>query len=216
MNFEVSRRKMVASQLRPNEVNDPAVIAAMGAVPRERFLNPAQRQFAYVDEDLPIGNGRFIMEPLVLARLLQLADTQPTDSALVIAAGAGYSTAVLARLTSSVVGIEADPSLVAQATRVLNELGVDNAAVVQGNMLQGAPSQGPFDVILFNGAIDEIPNTIRQQLTDGGRLVCVVRHGPTGRGTLVTRQGQAFGTRQEFDAATPLIPGFEKKAEFTL
>ena len=214
MDFELARRKMVASQLRPNEVNDPAVIAAMGSIPREKFLKAAQRQFAYVDEDLAIGGGRVIMEPLVLARLLQLADTQPTDSAMVVAAGAGYSTAVLARLTSSVVGVESDAEFAVQAGRTLAELGVDNAAIVAGPVTAGAPSQGPFDVILINGAVDEVPEALRQQLADGGRLVCVLRQGPVGRGTLITRAGQAFGTRQEFDAATAVLPGFERVPGF--
>ena len=214
MDFAAARRKMVSSQLKPNEVNDPVVIAAMGAVPREKFLQPAQRQFAYVDEDLPIGNGRAIMEPMVLARLLQLAETQPTDSALVVAAGTGYAVAVLARLTSSVVAIESDPVLAAAASRVLTELAVDNAAVVQGPLPAGAPTQAPFDVILINGAVDEIPDALKRQLSDGGRLVGVVREGPIGRGTLVTRSGQAFGIRTEFDCATPVLPGFTKQPGF--
>lgn len=214
MDFAAARRKMVASQLRPNEVNDPAVIAAMGAVPREKFLQPAQRQFAYVDEDLPIGNGRAIMEPMVLARLLQLAETQPTDSALVIGAGTGYSTAVLARLTSSVVAIESDAVLASTASRVLAELGVDTAAVVQGALADGAPTQGPFDVILINGAVDHVPEAVKKQLANGGRLVCVLRDGPVGRGTLITRNGEAFGMRQDFDAATPVLPGFVKQPGF--
>jgi len=214
MDFAAARRKMVASQLRPNEVNDPAVVAAMGAVPREKFLQPAQRQFAYVDEDLPIGNGRAIMEPMVLARLLQLAETLPTDSALVIGAGTGYATAVLARLTSSVVAIESDPALAATASRVLAELGVDTAAVVQGPLAAGAPTQGPFDVIVINGAVDHIPDAVKKQLANGGRLVCVLRDGPVGRGTLVTRNGDAFGLRQDFDAATPVLPGFAKQVGF--
>ena len=214
MDFDQARQKMVASQLRPNEINDPAVIGAMGAVPREKFLKPAQRQFAYVDEDLPIGAGRVIMEPLVLARLIQLADAQPSDAALVVASGAGYSTAVLARLCSSVVGVEADPELAGQSGRVLAELGIDNAAVIQGAPRNGAPGQGPFDVILINGAVDEIPVPIRDQLADGGRLVAIVRQGPIGRGTLVTRSGSAFGRRQDFDAATPVIPGFEREVGF--
>ncbi|MBM3515569.1 MAG: protein-L-isoaspartate O-methyltransferase, partial [Alphaproteobacteria bacterium] len=153
-------------------------------------------------------------EPLVLARLLQLADTQPTDSALVVAAGAGYSTAVMARLTSSVVGVESDPELAAQATRVLADLGVDNAAIVQGAPVSGDPNQGPFDVILINGAVDDVPVALRQQLSEGGRLVCILRQGPVGRGILITRSGEAFGTRQEFDAATPVLPGFERQNRF--
>ncbi|MDX2221861.1 MAG: protein-L-isoaspartate O-methyltransferase [Rhodospirillaceae bacterium] len=214
MDFVAARRNMVASQLRPNEVNDPAVIGAMGAVPREKFLQPSQRQFAYVDEDLPVGHGRFIMEPLVLARLLQMAEVQPTEAALVIGAAGGYSAAVLAQLASSVVGLESDPALSAAATRALAELKIDNVAVINGPLTAGCPGQAPFDVIFINGAVDHVPDAIKRQLADGGRLVTVVRQNGVGRCTLITRTEDAFGARSDYDAATPVLPGFEAKAGF--
>lgn len=214
MDFAAARRNMVASQIKTNRVSDPLVIEAMGAVPRERFLPTEQRQFAYVDEDLPIGHGRVIMEPMVLARLLQLADVQPGDNALVIGAGTGYSTAVLAYMASSVVAVESDPALAASAAQTLSELNVDNAAVVTGDFQRGKPEQGPFDIIFINGAVDFIPEALTQQLSDGGRLVCIVREGPIGRATLVTRSGTAFGRRQDFDAATSVLPGFMKQPGF--
>ena len=144
MDFAAARRNMVASQIKTNRVSDPLVIEAMGAVPRERFLPAEQRQFAYVDEDLSIGQGRVIMEPMVLARLLQLADIQTGDSAMVIGAGAGYSSAVLARMASSVVAVESDATLAAAASKTLAELNVDNAAVVTGDLQRGKPEQGPL------------------------------------------------------------------------
>ena len=153
MDFAAARRNMVASQIKTNRVADPLVIEAMGNVPRERFLPLEQRQFAYVDEDLSIGQGRVIMEPMVLARMLQLADIQTSDTAMVIGAGAGYSTAVLARMASSVVAVDSDPPLAA-------------------------------------------------------------REGPIGCATLVTRNGSAYSQRQEFDAATQVLPGFEKQSVF--
>ncbi len=214
MDFAAARRNMVASQIKTNRVSDPLVIEAMGAVPRERFLPAEQRQFAYVDEDLSIGQGRVIMEPMVLARLLQLADIQTGDSAMVIGAGAGYSSAVLARMASSVVAVESDATLAAAASKTLAELNVDNAAVVTGDLQRGKPEQGPFDVIFINGAVDMIPEALKQQLADGGRLVCIVREGPIGRATLITRTGTAFGHRQDFDAATQVLPGFTKQPGF--
>jgi protein-L-isoaspartate(D-aspartate) O-methyltransferase len=214
MDFAAARRNMVASQIKTNRVTDPLVIDAMLAVPREQFLPAEQRQFAYVDEDLPIGGGRVIMEPMVLARLLQLAEIQPEDSALVIGAGTGYSTAVLAHMASSVVAVESDAALAERAAKTLAALNVDNAAVVQGDLLRGKPEQGPFDVIFINGAVDFVPDALKQQLADGGRLVCIVRDGPNGRATLVTRTGHAFSQRQEFDASTPLLPGFAKQKGF--
>lgn len=214
MDFAAARRNMVASQIKTNRVADPLVIEAMGHVPRERFLPLEQRQFAYVDEDLSIGQGRVIMEPMVLARMLQLADIQTSDTAMVIGAGAGYSTAVLARMASSVVAVESDTTLAARAAKTLTELSVDNAAVVTGDLLRGKPEQGPFDVIFINGAVDLIPDALKHQLADCGRLVCVVREGPIGRATLVTRNGSAYSQRQEFDAATQVLPGFEKQSVF--
>jgi len=214
MDFAAARRNMVASQIRTNEVTDPLVVAALSEVPREKFVPPAQRGFAYIDEDLPVAKGRFIMEPVVLARLLQMADVQPTDIALIVGAGAGYATAVTARLASSVVALESDAELAAMATKALDELGVDNAAVVIGELKRGCPAQGPFDIILINGAVAEIPDALKQQLSDGGRLVGVVRSGPVGRATLVTRSGSAFGSRQDFDAMTPFLAGFEPAPGF--
>jgi len=214
MDFAAARRNMVVSQIKPNRVTDPLVVDAISDVPREKFLPIAQRQFAYVDDDLPIGKGRVIMEPMVLARLLQLADIQTTDNALLIGAGTGYSTAVLARMASSVVAVESDPDLAASASKILAELSVDNAAVVAGDLTRGKPEQGPFDVIFINGSVDVLPEHLKSQLADGGRLVCIINEGRVGRATLVTRSGNAFGHRQEFDAATPVLPGFQKQPGF--
>jgi protein-L-isoaspartate(D-aspartate) O-methyltransferase len=214
MDFAAARRNMVASQIKTNRVSDPLVIEAMGAIPRELFLPSEQRQFAYVDEDMPIGNGRVIMEPMVLARLLQLADVQTGDSAMVIGAGAGYSTAVLSRMASSVVAVESDAELAARASKTLAGMNIDNAAVVAGDLLRGKPEQGPFDVIFINGAVDLIPDALKAQLAEGGRLVCIVRDGPIGRATLVSRTGNSFSQRQEFDAVTQVLPGFHKQPGF--
>lgn len=214
MDFAAARRNMVVSQIKPNRVTDPLVVDAISDVPREKFLPIAQRQFAYVDDDLPIGKGRVIMEPMVLARLLQLADIQTTDNALLIGAGTGYSTAVLARMASSVVAVESDPDLAASASKILADLSVDNAAVVAGDLTRGKPEQGPFDVIFINGSVDVLPEHLKSQLADGGRLVCIINEGRVGRATLVTRSGNAFGHRQEFDAATPVLPGFQKQPGF--
>jgi protein-L-isoaspartate(D-aspartate) O-methyltransferase len=214
MDFAAARKNMVASQVKTNRVTDPLVIEALSEVPREKFLPAEQRNFAYVDEDLPIGKGRVIMEPMVLARLLQMAEVQDTDAALVLGAGAGYSAAVLARMASSVVAVESDPELAARAARVLAELGIDNAAVVTGDLAAGKADQGPFDIIFINGAVEFIPEGLQRQLADGGRLICIVSEGPVGRATIVTRTGDAFGKRQEFDAMTPVLPGFHKKPGF--
>ncbi len=215
MDFSVARQSMVKSQIRPNQVNDPEVLAAMAELPRETFLPKALQGVAYVDEDLPIGNGRYLMEPCVLARLLQAAAIRPTDVALVIGCTTGYSAAVLSRLASAVVAVESDAKLVQAAVNALAELRIDTVAVMQGELREGCPKQAPFDVIVLDGAVSEIPDALVEQLADGGRLVAAVRKNQVvGRGVLVERRGDVIARRELFDATIPWLPGFEPAPGF--
>jgi protein-L-isoaspartate(D-aspartate) O-methyltransferase len=214
MDFAAARQKMVVSQIRTSDVSDPAVVDAIGAVPRELFVPPAIRPFAYIDEDIAIGKARYLMEPSVLARLLQLADLQTTDNALVVGAGYGYSAAVMARLVKHVVALESDMALATQAVKALAEVAPGQVSVVTGDLKAGWPAKSPYDVILLDGAVSALPVGFKPQLADGGRLVCIVRDGPVGRATLITRSGDSYGSRQEFDAMTPVLPGFEKQPKF--
>lgn len=213
--YTAARQNMVENQVRTNKVTDERLTSAMESIPRELFVPTEMRSVAYVDEDLLVAPGRYLLEPMVLARLLQEANVQPTDIALDIGPATGYSTAVLARLCDTVVGIETNGALVEQASETLTELGVDNAVVTEGDMQAGNPAQGPYNVILFNGAIAEIPQTIADQLADGGRLVAVKRAGPgLGQAMLVTKFGDIHSPRVIFDAATPYLPGYEPKRAF--
>jgi protein-L-isoaspartate(D-aspartate) O-methyltransferase len=214
MDFAAARRKMVASQVRTNRVTDPLVSGAMEMVPREYFVPTERRAVAYLDEDVPLGSGRHIMEPMALARLLQLADIQPEDKALVVGAGTGYSAAVLARIAQSVVVLENDAGLADKASKIMTELVIPNVTVVRGDLASGVASKAPFDVILIDGAVAEIPAGLKRQLTDGGRLVAAVRSGPVGHATLVTRVGDAFGSRVDFDIITPYLPEFAPQPKF--
>lgn len=214
MDFEQARRNMVASQVKTNEVNDPLVIDAISQVPRERFLPSGRQSLAYVDEDLEIAPGRWLMEPMVAARLLQLADVQHTDHALVLPCGTGYIAAVLSHMAGSVVAVEDDGPVKDGASKLLGELGADTVAVVSGSVVDGCPGQAPFDIIVFDGAISSIPQEIQEQLADGGRLVAIVQSGPVGRATLVQRTGNSFGHRTEFDASIPVLPEFAPKPSF--
>jgi protein-L-isoaspartate(D-aspartate) O-methyltransferase len=214
MDFAAARRKMVASQVRTNRVTDPLVSSAMEAVPREFFVPAERRSVAYLDEDQPLGNGRHIMEPMALGRLLQLADVEPGDKALVVAAGTGYSAAVLARMAESVVVLENDTSFADKASKIMTELVIPNVTVVRGDLAAGVPAKAPFDVILIDGAVNEIPMALKQQLRDGGRLVAVVRSGPVGRATLVTRIGDAWGSRTDFDLIMAYLPEFAPQPKF--
>jgi protein-L-isoaspartate(D-aspartate) O-methyltransferase len=214
MDFAAARRKMVASQVRTNRVTDPLVSSAMEAVPREYFVPAERRSVAYLDEDQPLGNGRYIMEPMALGRLLQMADVEPGDKALVVAAGTGYSAAVLARMAESVVVLENDTSFAEKASKIMTELVIPNVTVVRGDLASGVPAKAPFDVILIDGAVNEIPMALKQQLRDGGRLVAVVRSGPVGRATLVTRIGDAWGSRTDFDLIMAYLPEFAPQPKF--
>jgi len=215
MDFSVARQSMVKSQIRPNQVNDPEVLDAMMEVPREVFLPKALRGVAYVDEDLPLGNGRHLMEPRILARLLQAATVQAADVALVIGCATGYSAAVLSRLASAVVAIESDAKLVQAAIDTLTELMIDTVAVMQGDLRTGYPKQAPFDVILLDGAVSEVPDALVEQLAEGGRLVALVKADQTvGKATLITRKGEIVARRELFDANLPWLPGFEPAARF--
>jgi len=216
-NFALARRNMVDGQLRPNRINDAGLLAALGELPRERFLPEGLRSVAYADDDVPLGNGRFMMEPMVLARLIQVLQPQAEDKALVAAAGLGYGAAILARLTKSVAAVETDAGLAATAAKTLQELGVSGVDPVAGPAEQGAAASAPYDVILIEGAVPEVPKAIADQLAEGGRLATVIADpsGTLGVAHLFVKQGGVVSGRPLFDAGTPSLPGFERPARFT-
>ena len=212
MDFAAARRTMIACQVRTSSVTDPLVIAALAAVPREIFVAEASRSLAYVDEELPVSKGRFLMEPAVLARLLQLAEVQAGDRALVVAAGSGYTAAVLSQMGAKVFAVDNDAAIVARSRQACADAGAA-VTVVADDPRAGCPEFAPFDVIVIDGAVAAIPATLEQQLNNGGRLVAIVRH-QVGHATLVVRAGAAFSRREDFDAHTPLLPEFTKPASF--
>jgi protein-L-isoaspartate(D-aspartate) O-methyltransferase len=213
--YAAARLNMVESQLRTNKVTNEAILAAFLAVPRERFVPPALRGTAYVDEDLPLGNGRCLLEPMVFARLVQLAAIEPQETVLEIGCATGYGTAILARLARNVIGVDSDPQFVGQAAARLRELGIGNASVVEAPLAAGLPNRAPYNVILFEGAVAEIPEALARQLGEGGRLVAVVRAGEgVGRATLVARTNGVLAHRPVFDAAAPSLPGFQPAPSF--
>jgi protein-L-isoaspartate(D-aspartate) O-methyltransferase len=215
MDYATARLNMVESQVRTNKVTDSKVIDALLAVPRERFVPEKLRGVAYVDEDLPLGGARYLLEPMVLARLLQAAQIKPSHRVLDVGAATGYATAILARLAASVVGLEQEPRLADEARRNLHELMVNNATVVAGDLAAGNPKSAPYDLILVNGAIAGVPPALKAQLAEGGRLATVIKAGAgMGQATLFTRVGDTLSGRVIFDASTPLLPGFVPQESF--
>lgn len=215
VDYTTARMNMVESQLRTNRVTDPRVLDAFEDIPRERFVPRSLRPIAYVDEDLKIADGRYLMEPMVLARLLDAADIKADDIMLVVGAGSGYACALAARIAATVVGLESDKALAAQAEATLGELGVDNAVIVHGDLAKGYRKQAPYNVILINGAVAEVPERMTDELAEEGRLLTVLRPRPgMGKAIRLERVGDAIGRRSLFDAATPILPGFEREAGF--
>jgi protein-L-isoaspartate(D-aspartate) O-methyltransferase len=211
---EIARQNMVASQLRTNRVTDERLLEAFATVPRERFVPTGRRAVAYVDEDIEIARGRFLMEPRVLGRLLQSLAPAPNSIALVVGSGTGYSTAILAKLVETVVAVESDADLSRHANAVLSDLGIDNVAVFNMPHVGGYPAQAPYDIILIDGGVHQVPHALVDQLAEGGRLAAVRRSGPAGQALLVVKSGGVASERVEFDAIVPVLPGFEKPAVF--
>jgi protein-L-isoaspartate(D-aspartate) O-methyltransferase len=206
---------MIESQLRPNKVTDERLIEAFSRLRRELFVPEPLRGVAYVDEDLPLGRGRYLMEPMVAARLLQALMPERKETALVVGAGVGYEAALLASLTRSVIALEADEELARLGRAALVDHRIASVFYVEAPLAAGHRQRAPYDVILFGGAVAEIPSEVAAQLAEGGRMAAVLRPGAgLGRATLTTRTGGVLAQRVIFDAATPLLPGFAPKPVF--
>lgn len=211
-----ARRQMVACQIRPADVTDRRLQDAMLAIPRERFLPRSMAGSAYADMEVDLGEGRRFMRPRDFAKLVQAAGVKPGDVVLDLACGRGYSTAILSRLCETVIGVESNAAFVSKAEGALADLGLDNAVIVTGDVKNGAPDQGQFDVILVNGAVEFVPDAWLSQLADGGRLAVIVRERGVGRARIYTRRGDVTGSRDVFDSMTSVLPGFERAPEFSL
>jgi protein-L-isoaspartate(D-aspartate) O-methyltransferase len=213
--FTAARRNMVESQLRANAITDPRLLAAANAVPRERFLGGAAKMMAYGEAAHPIAPGRYMLAPLCTAVLLQAAAIKANDVVLVVGAGDGYMGALAASLGGTVIGLESDAALMANAATRLNECGIDNMALVSGALNAGYTKQAPYDVIIINGATETGVAPLLAQLRDGGRLVCVQLENGVGRARLYRRDGDATAGRTVRDIPAPMLPGFEQAPAFS-
>lgn len=214
--FATRRTFMVDTQVRPSDVTKFPIIAAMLAVPRERFVPAARREAAYVGEPLDIGGGRLMLDARCLAKMLDALDVQPTDSVLHIGCGYGYGTAVLARMAEFVAAVEDDETRAAQAQAVLSDTGADNAAVFAGPLAAGGPKCAPYDAILIEGGIEVLPDAVADQLKDGGRVAVIRMDGALGEARLGVKSDGRISWRGVFNAAVPVLPGFARPAAFML
>jgi protein-L-isoaspartate(D-aspartate) O-methyltransferase len=213
--FAQARRMMVEGQIRTNDVTDLRVLAAFDEVPRERFVPGRWQAIAYLDRDVPVHeSGRYLLKPIVLAKLILAAEIGEGDRVLDVGCATGYSSAVLAKLARLVVALEEDGALAASAARALAAVGAGNVSVETGKLADGWPRQAPYDVILLNGSTEVAPQPLLDQLVDGGRLVAVVGRAPIGRGTVYRRSGTHVSAHAAFDAVAPLLPGFSKPPAF--
>lgn len=213
--FAAARHNMIEGQIRTNKVTDPALLDALAALPREQFVPVERRSAAYIDNDVRLSGERYMMEPMVLARLLQAAEPTKTEVALDVGCGTGYATAVLARLAATAIGLESDANLARLAGETLGRLAIDNAIVVEGKLADGYARHGPYDVILVNGAVAEFPPALLEQLAEGGRLVGVRRPGSSpGAAMLMLKRHGAVAGRTLFEAATPYLAGLAPKPRF--
>ncbi len=212
--FARRRTTMVDNQVRPADVTKFPIIDAMLRVAREDFVPAAQREAAYVGENIVVGRGRVILEPRTFAKMLDAANVQPGEVVLDIGCAHGYSTAVLSRLAEAVVAVEEDAIMAKEAASNLSDGNCDNAVVVESALAEGAARHGPYDVIFVQGAVQRIPDALLDQLCDGGRIVCLFMDGVLGQCRVGYRIGGATSWRVAFDATAPVLPGFDRAPAF--
>ena len=213
--FATRRTMMVDTQVRPNDVTKFPIIEAMLSVPREEFVPAARREAAYVGENIDLGSGRVLLEPRNFAKLLDALNIHPTDLVLDLGCGLGYSTAVMARMAEAVVAVEGE-DLAAQAEAALASVGADNAVVVAAALADGSAKHGPYDVILIEGGVEDVPAALLDQLKEGGRIGAIFLEGSLGTARIGHKIDGSVTWRFAFNASAPLLPGFEASKEFVL
>lgn len=213
-----ARKNMVDSQIHTAGVLSRPLLDAFMTIPREMFVPEHLRGIAYVDEDLPLGDGRFLMEPSVLARMLEAAQVQSDDVVLNVGDNTGYSSAILSCLATTVITVEDSPGELDSARQVWGECSKCNIAVITGDILEGCPEHAPYSLIFMKGSVAEVPELMLAQLSLHGRLVTILKPRANGVGTavVVERVGEGqYSTRKLFDANTPYIRGFAPRTEFS-
>lgn len=217
MHFEALRKAMVDSQIRPNKVIDDRVIAAFMSVPRERFVSKNMQNLAYIDEDIHLSGGRFIVEAMVMARIIQTLALDASQSVMLIGAGTGYTAALLSSLVESVIAIETRAQMVEKAQQAVTALDIGNVAVIKARLQDGYASEAPYDAIIIEGAVEQMPQSLLDQLADGGRLAAIWRPDGTqaGEACIWHKTGDAVTRTALFTAQVPVLDEFRAKPKFS-
>ena len=214
--FETRRRMMVDTQVRPSDVTKYPVLDALLEVRREMYVPDALRDVAYMDNSITLGENRVVLEARTFSKMLDTLDIQQDEMALNIGCGLGYSAAVLGRLCEAVVAVEQDETLASEAESILGSEGADNVAVVGGPLTEGDAKHGPYDVIILEGAVEEMPEALTDQLKEGGRIAAVFMDGALGMVRIGLKSGGKISWRFSFNATAPVLPGFSKAPSFAL
>ena len=214
--FAARRRTMVDTQVRPSDVTKFPIIEAMLRVPREEFVPDGKVEAAYVGENLTLEEGRVLLDPRTLAKMLDALDITPSDLVLDIGCGTGYSSALMQGMAQAVIGLEEDEALAESAETALARAGAETVVLVRGKLTEGATDHAPYDVIILQGGIEELPQALIGQLAEGGRVCALFMDGALGVVRLGVRKGDVIGWRDIFNAAAPVLPGFEKARAFSL
>ncbi|MFU1478097.1 protein-L-isoaspartate O-methyltransferase family protein [Roseovarius sp. C7] len=214
--YAARRMMMVDTQVRPSDVTKFPIIDAMLSVPRKSFVPAALREAAYMGENVSLGGNRVVLEPRTLAKMLDALDITGDELVLDIGCGLGYSSAVMARMAEAVIAVEEDASLAEEAQSLLLDFGADNVIVHGGPLVDGAAEHGPYDVITLQGAVAHLPETLLDQLKEGGRIACLFEEGALGVVRVGYKIDGQVNWRDAFNAGAPVLPGFESHAAFTL
>lgn len=214
--FAARRTMMVDTQVRPSDVTKFPIIEAMLTIPREEFVPAAQREAAYMGENLDLGQGRVLLEPRTLAKMLDALAIAPTELVLDIGSGLGYSAAIIAHLAEAVVAVEEDDGMVAEAQEALLAAGSDNAILHNGPLAEGAPAHGPYDVITIQGGVAMVPDAVLAQLKEGGRIAALFMEGALGEVRIGYKRGDQVSWRMSFNASSPVLDGFGGTEAFQL
>lgn len=219
MNYQLARQNMVNNQIRTNHVTNNNIISAMTVLPRERFVPESLTEIAYVDTAIQVANGRHIVAPMVLARLIQEANVSSDDLVQVIGCGTGYAAAILSNMSKAVVLVEDQPEVCDKAEALFIELGIDNVLVFKTDLVNGCKKQAPFNIIIICGAVEEIPINLVNQLVEGGRIITMILASegvsyPTTKATILTKYNGKLVEKEVFEVNTPKIKSFNKDKVF--